>query len=116
MSGKYLAALFILTVSSLNGQSSDTLRLKNQELSRIKKDIAALQNELQSKTKKERESLKSLENINQQNLLLNKLVNNLLAEEKEKVEAIGNIEEEISKVENHTSELKSKYSQYIVWL
>ncbi|PKL81490.1 MAG: hypothetical protein CVV24_15000, partial [Ignavibacteriae bacterium HGW-Ignavibacteriae-3] len=53
---------------------------------------------------------------NRQNLLLNKLVNNLLAEEKDKVAAIKKIESEISNVENRTEELKSKYSQYIVWL
>jgi septal ring factor EnvC (AmiA/AmiB activator) len=116
LSGKYLLAFLILSFTFLRSQTSDTLRLKNQQLDKIKREISTLQNELQSKTKKERESLKSLENINQQNLLLNKLVNNLLAEEKEKMTAIRQIEEEIGKVENHTSELKEKYSQYVVWL
>ncbi len=115
LSGKYILILIFL-FTGLNAQTSDTLRLKNQQLEKIRKDISGLQSELQSKSKKERESLRALENINQQNLLLNKLVNNLLAEEKEKEEQIIEIENEIAKVETRTSELKDKYSKYIVWL
>jgi septal ring factor EnvC (AmiA/AmiB activator) len=116
LSGKYLFICFFVFTSFLQGQTSDTIRLKNQELDKVKKEISSLEKELQSKTKKERESLKALENINRQNLLLNKLVNNLLAEEKEKGEAIQQIENEIAKVESHTDELKTKYARYIVWL
>lgn len=100
----------------MRGQTSDTIRLKNQELDKIKKDISVLENELQAKTKKERESLKALENINQQNLLLNKLVNNLLAEEKGKASAIERTGSEINKVENRTTDLKEKYARYVVWI
>lgn len=114
--GKHIFILFFFIVSLLYGQTADAIRLKNQELDKIKKDISALENDLQTKSKKERESLKALENINQQNLLLNRLVNNLLGEEKEKGEAIEQIEGEIAKVENRSSELKEKYAQYIVWL
>lgn len=114
--GKHIFILFFFIVSLLYGQTADAIRLKNQELDKIKKDISALENDLQTKSKKERESLKALENINQQNLLLNRLVNNLLGEEKEKGEAIGQIEGEIAKVESHSSELKEKYARYIVWL
>jgi len=116
LSGKYIFLLFFTLGSLLRGQAADTIRLKNQELEKIKKDISALENELRTKSRKERESLKALENINQQNLLLNKLVNNLLAEEKGKGEAISRTESEINKVEKRAAELKEKYAQYIVWV
>lgn len=114
--GKNIFVFFFFVVSLLSGQTTDTIRLKNQELDKIKKDISALEHELQTKTRKERESLKALENINQQNLLLNKLVNNLLTEEKGKGEAVAQTENEIIKVENRTVDLKEKYARYIVWV
>ena len=116
LSGKYIFVFFFIVVSLLSGQTTDTIRLKNQELDKIKKDISALEHVLQTKTRKERESLKALENINQQNLLLNKLVNNLLTEEKGKGEAVAQTENEITKVENRTVDLKEKYARYIVWV
>jgi len=114
--GKYIFVFFFIIVALLHGQTTDTIRLKNQELDKIKRDISALESVLQTKTRKERESLKALENINRQNLLLNKLVNILLAEEKGKGEAIGQTENEITKVENRTDELKEKFARYIVWV
>ncbi|MEK6552223.1 MAG: hypothetical protein AABZ54_02080, partial [Bacteroidota bacterium] len=90
---KSILILFVIFSTILTGQTTDSLRAKNQELDRIKKDISALEKELQAKTKKERESLQALENINQQNLLLNKLINNLLADEKDKEIAIKDIED-----------------------
>lgn len=114
--GKYIFIFFFFVVSLLSGQTADTIRLKSQELDKIKKDISALESELKTKTRKERESLKALENINQQNLLLNKLVNNLLAEEKNKEDAIARTENEIDKVENRSIELKDKYARYVVWV
>ena len=113
---KSILILFVIFSTILTGQTTDSLRAKNQELDRIKKDISALEKELQAKTKKERESLQALENINQQNLLLNKLINNLLADEKDKEIAIKDIEDEIGKVENRIKDLKEKYARYIVWI
>lgn len=114
--GKFLIVFFFVSFTFLHGQTADSIRLKNQELDRIKKEISSLEKELQAKSKKERESLQALENINQQNLLLNKLINNLRAEEKDRENAIKQIEDEIGKVENRTSELKGKYARYVVWL
>jgi len=113
---KSILIFFVITSAILNGQTSDSIRTKSQELDRIKKDISALEKELKAKTKKERESLQALENINQQNLLLNKLINNLLADEKDKEILIKEIEDEIGKVENRVKDLKEKYSRYIVWI
>lgn len=97
-------------------QSKDSLRLKNQQLENIRKEIAQLENELKSKSVKEKESLQTLENINRQKLLLNKLINNLVEEEKEKQFQIDKTSNKISGVENRISLLKEKYSNYVVWV
>jgi len=71
---------------------------------------------LKSKTKEEKESLRSLENINRQNLLLNKLINNLVSEEKAVSSSISETEAQIQTIENRISILKEKYSKYVVWI
>ncbi|OGU77544.1 MAG: hypothetical protein A2279_12045, partial [Stygiobacter sp. RIFOXYA12_FULL_38_9] len=48
-------------------------------------------------------------------LLLGKLINNLLVEEKQKEQAIGGIEQEVQTIEKRIKNLKSQYSRYIVW-
>lgn len=115
-SGKIFVVIYLSIAALVSGQAADTIRSKNRELNDLKKEISSLETELQSKSKKEKESLQALENINRQNLLLNKLVNNLLVEEKEKESAVKKIEDEIYKVENRITELKDKYSKYVVWL
>lgn len=112
---KYLLLFILVFNSAFICQIKDSLKQKNQQLQNIRSDIANLEKELKSKTKKERESLQSLENINKQNLLLNKLINNLLAEEKQKETAIGGIELDIQTIEKRIANLKEQYSRYIVW-
>ncbi len=112
---KYILICFFSLLSFLPAQSTDTIRNKNQELQKIKQDISILEKELRTKTQKERESFQSLENIGRQNLLLNKLINNLLAEEKKQEIAINKIEQEVGNVERRIKELKEQYARYIVW-
>jgi len=115
-SGKYSVLILFILFCSVNGQTSDSIHTKKQELDRIKKDITQLEKELQVKSKKERESLQSLENINKQNLLLGMLINNLHAEEKIKENSIQQIENEIGQIETRSADLKAQYSRYIVWI
>lgn len=112
---RVIVFLFVL-VCAASAQTSDTIRQKNKELEKIKQDISTLEKELQTKSKKERESLQSLENINKQNHLLDKLINNLLSEEKDKEEAVNETEQNAKIVEKRIAELKAKYSQYVVWI
>lgn len=112
---KYLILVLIVLNNVLFCQIKDSIKQKNQQLQTIRNDISALEKELKSKTRKERESLQSLENINRQNLLLNKLINNLLSEEKQKEDAIGGIESDIKTIEVRIMELKDQYSRYVVW-
>lgn len=109
--------IFLIAFSTIHfGQTADSLSAKNKELNRIKKEISDLENQLKVKNKKEKESLQTLENINQQNLLLNKLINNLLSEEKEKELSISQIQTGIDSLEQRISNLKEKYAQYVVWI
>ncbi|MBI3123607.1 MAG: peptidoglycan DD-metalloendopeptidase family protein [Ignavibacteriales bacterium] len=112
---KYLFIFLFLFSSGLFCQIKDSIKQKNQQLQSIRDDISNLERELKSKSRKERESLQSLENINKQNLLLGKLINNLLVEEKQKEQAIGGIEQEVQTIEKRIKNLKTQYSRYIVW-
>ena len=112
---KYLFIFLFLFSSGLFCQIKDSIKQKNQQLQSIRDDISNLERELKSKSRKERESLQSLENINKQNLLLGKLINNLLVEEKQKEEAIGGIEQEVQTIEKRIKNLKTQYSRYVVW-
>ncbi len=112
-----IALIFLFTVSHLLlAQNSDSVKAKNLELNQLKKEVSALESELRSKSQKEKESVQVLQNISHQNLLLNKLINNLLGEEKLKQKQIDRIESQMDSVESRISILKDKYSRYIVWL
>ncbi|HOI29596.1 MAG TPA: peptidoglycan DD-metalloendopeptidase family protein [Melioribacteraceae bacterium] len=114
---KIVSALFLLSIPLLMyAQTADSIQQKNLELTNIKNEISRLENELRSKSKTEKESLQSLENINRQKLLLNKLVNNLVTEEKNKSQEIEETLKLIGSVENRIKVLKEKYSNYVVWV
>lgn len=108
--------LIIFFVSVVKPQTKDSLRLKNQQLDNIRKEITQLETELKNKSAKEKESLHTLENLNRQKLLLNKLINNLVDEEKEKQTQINVTASRISFVGNKIDRLKEKYSNYVVWV
>lgn len=108
--------IFFVLIEFNFGQTKDSIKIKNKELDRIKKEIITLEQELKSKSRKEIETLEALENINRQNLLIKKLINNLIAEENQKSNEIKLTEEKIAEIENKISLLKEKYSRYIVWI
>lgn len=114
--GKYILVFLFAGICTIHSQTADKIREQNLQLDKVKKEISALEKELQNKSKKEKESLQTLENLNRQNLLLNKLVNNLLAEENEKELAIGEIQTRIDSIESRMKNLKESYSRYIVWV
>jgi septal ring factor EnvC (AmiA/AmiB activator) len=111
-----ILAVLVLSITCLNAQSNNKIKAKSAELDNLRNDIKKLESELSEKTKKEKESLSSLEKINNQNHLLSKLINKLRREEKNKTKKIENISEELSSVEKKIGELKKDYSSYIVWL
>jgi murein hydrolase activator len=112
---KYFFILFLFGTEIAFPQIKDSIKAQNQQLVQIKDDLTKLQQELNSKSKKERESLQVLETINKQNLLIGKLVNNLLSEEKQKEDAIASTINTIQSVEEQIKRLKEQYSHYVVW-
>jgi len=108
--------LFLLFLPIIILAQADSIKQKNLELINIKNEITRLESELKNKTKREKESLQTLENINKQKLLLSKLINNLIAEEKNKSKEIDETTKLISAVEDRIKFLKEKYSNYIVFV
>lgn len=108
--------LFFCSAVNVKSQTETDINSKRNELSSIKEEIASLESELKQKSKTERESLKALDKLNQQNLLLSKLVNGLKREESLKQAQIDSINSSISVTEANIKKLTDNYSKYIVWV
>ena len=113
----YYVIISILIVSfPVLSQVKDSISQKNKELNLVKTEITKLEDELKTKTKKERESLQSLENLNKQKLLIGKLINSYKSDEEVKTAEILKTKNRISDVEEKISSLKKTYSDYVIWL
>ncbi len=112
----YIICITFFICRPVTPQNKESISDKNQELNRVKNEISALENELKSKTKKERESIQSLENLNRQKLLINKLIITYKNEEEIKSTEIEKTESQINNLENKIMKLKKTYSDYVVWL
>lgn len=108
-----LVLIFCLNINLI---AQENLSGKNEELTEIKSEIKKLEQEMKLKTKAETESLQALEKINKQNLLLSKLINGLLFEERLKEYEIATIDTSINKTEQEIKLLKDSYSKYIIWV
>lgn len=109
-----LLCLYLLgTIST--GQSNNKIFEQNEQLRNIKNEITRLEKQLREKRKAEKESLKILEKINEQSLLLNKLINKLKKEEAEKESEINSLNSKIKSVTNEIRKLQDEYAKYIVW-
>ncbi len=108
--------VLIFVLCSFAFAQTKEISQRNKELSSLKTEIKQLQTDFESKSQKERQSLKALENLNQQNMLLSKLIINLQREEKSKEREIEGLNSQIQKTETTIAEIKKSYSNYIVWL
>jgi len=116
---RYIKICLLITVAFSNPifcQVSDSIKFRNEQLENLKSDIIKLERELNQKSGKEKASLQALENLTRQNTLLQKIINNIVKEEKNKERQIAQFEEEIAYTENKIQLLKEKYSKYIVWI
>ncbi|MBK8662932.1 MAG: hypothetical protein IPN18_14500 [Ignavibacteriales bacterium] len=89
-------------------------RKKKDELSKLKSQIEAIKDELKKASKEEKRSYESIEKFNKQVFLLNKLVNELKAEELLKSRQISGLEREISGIELQMDQLRQFYARYVV--
>jgi len=104
---------FLLFAAAFTFSQTGDIEKSKQELASIKEEITRLENELAQKTKKEKKSLSALENVNKQNFLLNKMLANLRAEEKQKQDQINNQIKTIAEIENEIKTLQRNYAKYV---
>lgn len=115
---KYLTKILfvLLWVSALSAQSNQKIEQKSSELTKIKDDITGLENKLKNLGVKEKESLNTLHKIEEQKLLIGKVITALIKQEKQKKNKINKYNAEIVDLENKIKSLQNEYSKYIVWL
>ena len=105
--------LFLLFPSYLHSQNSSDLSSKQIELKNIKNEISSLEKEIQSKSKKEKESFSLLQNYDKQNFLLNKVIGRYRTEEKQKEDQIAETELKINSLSKEISRLQTNYAKYV---
>ena len=108
---KYLILFFSLIIECFP-QTGDILQ-KESELSSLKSEIKNLEQELASKSAAERKSFESIENLNKQNYIINKILGELSSEIKLKENEINRIENNITLIESEITKLKDNYARYV---
>jgi murein hydrolase activator len=107
--------LFFLLAASLNSfAQNEKIEQKQEELSLLKAEISRLENDLASKKNEEKKSYSVIENLEKQSFLLNKLINAIKKEERNKQVQINSTKNEIKKTEEEIDQLQENYSKYVV--
>lgn len=109
-----LIVVFALTLFSDGHLQQGDIKKKKDELSKLKSQIEAIKDELKKASKEEKRSYESIEKFNKQVFLLNKLVNELKAEEQLKSRQISGLQSEISGIELQMDQLRQFYARYVV--
>lgn len=112
---KLIIIILFLTGEIIFSQVDDKIITKNSELKDIKSQISDLEADLNKSQSEEKESYKFLEKIDQQIVLIDKLLNEIRAEEKAISKSIAQREKEIDEVKSDINNLKSSYANYVVW-
>lgn len=97
-------------------QTTREIEQKNTELTNLKDDITKLEKELKNLSNQEKESLSILNNIEEQKLLIGKVISGLNRQENQKRNKISSYNREIKKIEKKIADLRDEYSNYIVWV
>jgi septal ring factor EnvC (AmiA/AmiB activator) len=109
-----LVAIFVVALFSDGHLQQGDIKQKKDELSKLKNQIESLKEELKKASKEEKQSYESIEMFNKQVFLLNKLVNELKAEERSKTRQISGLQNEISEIEQQMDRLRQFYARYVV--
>jgi septal ring factor EnvC (AmiA/AmiB activator) len=108
--------IYLIVIASLIIESfpqSETILKKESELSSIKTEINNLEKEFDAKSAAQKKSFAAVENLNQQNFLINKIIIELRSEIKKKEEEIKNIEMNIAQTESEINILQENYAKYV---
>ncbi|HEY6907530.1 MAG TPA: peptidoglycan DD-metalloendopeptidase family protein, partial [Ignavibacteriaceae bacterium] len=106
------AAIILLTAGNLFSQDEE-IKLQKGQLSSLKNEISRLEDELKSKTRKEKESYSAIENYSKQGFLLNKLIGTYRTEERLKENQIAGSEQNIKQLEENIKLLQDNYAKYV---
>lgn len=113
---KYFIIILFAVYFSVNAQSNNKIEEHNVALMNLRSEISSLQSKLNDLSDQEKKSLQALQNINQQNLLISKVITKLKQEERQKEREITRLNSEISELETEIEKLRHDYSNYLVWL
>jgi septal ring factor EnvC (AmiA/AmiB activator) len=105
-------AFIVFSIFLLAQDSS--IQQKKKELEKIKSELQQLQAELESKSKKEKLTYESYNNLNRQSHLISKIISNLQKEENDKELQIEKIKREISSIESEIDAIKKNYAKYVI--
>ena len=105
--------VFVLSAHEIQSQKASDIGSQQTELKKIKSEISSLEKEIQSKSKKEKETFSLLQNYDKQNYLLNKVIGQYRAEEKQKEEQIAAAEFKVSALSKEISILQANYAKYV---
>ncbi len=108
-----LLLLFCFFISITFAQDKK-IEEKQEELSLIKAEISRLENDLSEKKAEEKKSYSVIENLEKQSFLLNKLINALKREERNKQTQINSTRNGIKETEKEIKQLKENYSRYVI--
>jgi murein hydrolase activator len=111
---KYIPLLFLCCILLVNAQEKKQIEQKKAELSGLKKEIADLEAQINSRAIKEKESYAAVEDYSRQNFLINKIISKLRVEEKQKEDEIASSVGELKHLEQEIKELKENYSKYVL--
>jgi len=97
-------------------QIENQIKQKNTQLESLKGKINSLKNDLKESNKVEAESYKSIQNIDQQIILIQKLISNYRSQEKEIGQEVQKLRKLIKGTEDNVSTLEKEYSKFVVWM
>ena len=110
-----IISLFLFFVfCTITFAQNEKIEEKQEELSLIKAEISRLENELSQKKAEEKKSYSVIENLEKQSFLLNKLINALKKEERNKQYQINSTRNDIKETEKEIKQLKENYARYVV--
>ena len=113
---KRISIFIFLLVTITFSQTNPEIQEKSEELNLLHGMIDDLQNELKGIKSQAASSRKLLQKYDQENLLLNKAINNLVQQEKLKRKEIEKLDDSIKVIDEKMTGLQKKYAEYIRWL
>lgn len=110
---KKLSHILIILFSFILLAQDSQIEKKKKELEHIKLELEQLQSELNARSRKEKLTYESYNNLNRQIHLISKIISNLRKEEIKKETQIESIKTGISSIESEITSIKKNYAKYV---